>query len=172
MDKYGFAFVRTGTSYHISKRSTITGGMAFLNSNTYIDQEWDANSSQIWYYGEYTLNLPIRKGSIIQRTRIENRRTIGSETQKINNRFRYHLQYARPIGESFYFKTFNELFLQLEHSSINQNRFYIGLGRQLSPSTQMDVGYFNQQINDQTQHMVRLAFTLNLDFTKKDMALK
>ncbi len=172
MDEYGFAFVRTGMSYHISNRSTITGGMAFLNSNTYVDQEWDANSSQIWYYGEYTLKLPIGTSAIVQRTRIENRRTIGTITPQINSRLRYQLQYTRPVGGTYYFKTFNELFLQLENSKINQNRFYIGIGKHLSPSTKMDIGYFNQQINDEHQHMVRLAFALNLEFAKKDVALK
>ncbi len=172
LDDYGFAFIRTGMSCHISNRSTITGGMAFLNSNTYIDQEWDANSSQIWYYGEYSLKLPIGEGSILQRMRIENRRTIGADAPQINNRLRYQLQYTRPLGGSFYFKTFNELFLQLENSNINQNRFYMGVGKHLSPSTRMDIGYFNQQVNDEHQHMVRLAFTVNLEFNKKDLALK
>ena len=172
LDDYGFAFVRTGASFQISERSSVLGGMAFLNSNSYDDLEGDTNSSQVWYYGEYSLKIPFGRTSVSQRLRIENRRTINTVNPNINNRFRYRLQFTRSLGNAFYFKSFNELFLQLEDSSFNQNRFYIGVGKHLTPSSRIDIGYFNQYLNKVDHHMVRLVFSINLDFTKKDLALK
>ncbi|NAY92722.1 DUF2490 domain-containing protein [Muricauda sp. JGD-17] len=172
LDNYGFTFVRTGTTFKLSEHSSLTGGIAFLNCNIYSGQEEASNNSQLWYYGEYSLKLGFGKAVVAQRFRLENRRTTNTEHRALNNRARYRLQYTRQLSKKFYFKSFNEVFLQLENSSFDQNRFYIGVGQSLSPSTKIDIGYFNQQHQNTNESMVRMGISINIDFTNKDLALK
>jgi hypothetical protein len=170
LDRYGFSFFRTGASYHISKASTFTGGFAFLNSNSYLQPNDVINTNQFWIYGEYTLKSKFNANSIAHRLRLENRRLIDTEDPKTNNRIRYRLQFTRPIYKDIYFKAFDEVFLNLEGSAFNQNRIFVGVGRQIAPSLKADIGYFNRKFRNSSEAMIRLSLSFNIDLTKNDLA--
>lgn len=172
LDKYGFFFFRTGASYKLSKASTFTGGLALLNSNSYLEPNDVINTNQLWLYGEYTLKSKFNENSLTHRVRFENRRLIHTEDPKVNNRIRYRLQYVRPIYKDIYFKAFDELFLNLEGKAYSQNRIFIGIGRQITPNLKADIGYFNRMFKNYREDMVRLSLSFNIDFTKNDLALQ
>lgn len=171
LDKYGFFFFRTGASYKISKASRFTGGFALLNSNSYLEPNDVVNTNQLWLYGEYTLKTKFNQNTLAHRFRFENRRLINTEDSKVNNRIRYRLQYTRPLYRDIYFKAFNEVFLNLEGKAYSQNRIFIGVGRELSPSLKVDIGYFNQGFKNYSEDMIRLGLYFNIDLIKKDLAL-
>jgi len=171
LDKYGFFFFRTGASYKISKASTFTGGFALLNSNSYLEPNDVVNTNQLWLYGEYTLKTKFNQNTLAHRFRFENRRLINTLDPRVNNRLRYRLQYVRPVYKDIYFKAFNELFLNLEGKTYSQNRIFIGVGRELSPSLKVDIGYFNQSFKNYSEDMIRLGLYFNIDLIKKDLAL-
>ncbi|MHA7830840.1 MAG: DUF2490 domain-containing protein [Flagellimonas sp.] len=171
LDKYGFFFFRTGASYKISKASRFTGGFALLNSNSYLEPNDVVNTNQLWLYGEYTLKAKFNQNTLAHRFRFENRRLINTEDSKVNNRIRYRLQYTIPIYRDIYFKAFNEVFLNLEGKAYSQNRIFIGVGRELSPSSKVDIGYFNQSFKNYSKDMIRLGLYFNIDLIKKDLAL-
>lgn len=170
LDKYGFFFFRTGASYKISNASTLTGGAALLNSNSYLEPNDVVNTNQLWLYGEYTLKHKIYDHSLAHRVRLENRRLINTEDPKVNNRIRYRLQYVRPIYKDVYFKTFNELFINLEGKAYSQNRIFLGIGRQITPNLKADIGYFNRMFKNYHEDMIRLSLNFNIDLTKNDLA--
>lgn len=170
LDKYGFFFFRTGASYKLSKASTVTGGFALLNSNSYLEPNDVINTNQFWLYGEYTLKSKFNNNFFAHRFRFENRRLINTEDPKTNNRIRYRLQYVKPIYGDIYFKTFNELFLSLEGETFNQNRIFIGLGRRLAKDLTADIGYFNRRFKNNGENMIRLSLTFNIDLTKRNLA--
>jgi len=171
LDKYGFFFFRTGASYRISKTSSFTGGFALLNSNSYLESNDVINQNQIWFYGEYTLKSKFNHGLIAQRLRLENRRLINTDNHKVNNRLRYRLQYLKPIYKDIYLNVFDEIFLNLKGTAFNQNRIFVGIGRQLTNNLKMEIGYLNRKFKNSSEDMVRLGLTFNIDLTKKDMAL-
>jgi len=171
LDKYGFFFFRTGASYKISKASRFTGGFALLNSNSYLEPNDVVNTNQLWLYGEYTLKTKFNQNTLAHRFRFENRRLINTLDPRVNNRLRYRLQYVRPVYKDIYFKAFNELFLNLEGKTYSQNRIFIGVGRELSPSLKVDIGYFNQSFKNYSEDMIRLGLYFNIDLIKKDLAL-
>lgn len=167
LDRYGFFFFRTGASYQTGQNSELTGGFALLNSNSYLE----TNTNQLWLYGEYTLNSKFNDNSFSHRIRFENRRWIGGEAPEVNNRVRYRLQYVRPIQNGFYFKAFDELFLSMDGDIFNQNRVFVGFGRQMSKEIKADIGYFNHKFSNSSDHMIRLSISFFIDLTQKDMAL-
>lgn len=171
LDRYGFFFFRTGASYQTGQNSELTGGFALLNSNSYLETNTVANTNQLWLYGEYTLNSKFNDNSFSHRIRFENRRWIGGEAPEVNNRVRYRLQYVRPIQNGFYFKAFNELFLSMDGDIFNQNRVFVGFGRQMSKEIKADIGYFNHKFSNSSDHMIRLSISFFIDLTQKDMAL-
>jgi|GEM_PF-1869004 len=172
LDKYGFFFFRTGASYKISKASTFTGGVALLNSNSYLEPNDVVNTNQFWLYGEYNLQTEFNDNSLAHRIRLENRRLIKTEAPKANNRIRYRLQYVRPIYKDIYFKAFDELFLNLKGNAYGENRVFIGVGKQLAPNLKADIGYFNRRFKNYREDMVRLSLNFNIDLTKDDWALQ
>nr|WP_297789277.1 DUF2490 domain-containing protein [uncultured Allomuricauda sp.] len=170
LDRYGFFFFRTGASYHIGKASTFTGGFALLNSNSYLESNDVVNTNQFWLYGEYTFKSKFSTNSVAHRIRFENRRLVNTEEPKVNNRIRYRLQFTRPIYKDIYFKAFNEVFLNLEGDTFNQNRFFVGVGRQITPNLKADIGYFNQKFRNSNDAMVRLSLSFDIDFRNNDLA--
>ncbi|MBO0322981.1 DUF2490 domain-containing protein [Muricauda sp. CAU 1633] len=170
-ENYGFSFVRTGASFNLDASSTFTGGVAFLNMNSYTDTTSPKNSSQFWIYGEYSLKSKFGKSSISQRWRVENYRPIHSENASPNNRVRYRLQFVRPVHKNVYFKCYNEIILNLEEETFNQNRLFIGMGQKLTPSLSMDIGYLNRQFSKVREDMVQVGLSFYIDLTKKDLAL-
>lgn len=172
LDKYGFFFFRTGATYKLSKASTITGGFALLNSNSYLGPDDVKNTNQLWLYAEYNLNTLYHTQKISHRFRVENRRLINVDDPKVNNRVRYRLQYVKPIYKDIYFKAFNELFLNIKGETFNQNRVFIGFGQQLNPKIKVDIGYFNRKFKKSNEDIIRLSLSFNIDLTKNDLALK
>ena len=170
LDKYGFSFIRTGVTRQLTKSSKLTGGISFLNSSKYGENETIKNSTQLWFYGEYVLNTNLGKDLLGQRIRWENRRTLNSENANHNNRVRYRLQYIKPIKSNIYIRSFNELFLNLKGSSFDQNRFYIGIGQRLTHSLKLDLGYMKRHFKTSGEDMVRMELTFSLDLTKNDLA--
>ncbi len=171
MDKYAFGFVSSGVSYKISKASSVEGGIAFLNSTAYSDLYDSKNSTQFWLYGSYTLKSYLKKDLILQRFRMENRRLITDESPKANNRFRYRLQYVTPISERLYFKTYNELFLNLKGDAFNQNRLFVGIGQKLNDHLKVETGYFNRRFSNRQEHMILFGMIFDIYIYKEDLAL-
>jgi hypothetical protein len=168
---YGFSFFRTGASFNWNTSSTITGGAAFLNSNSYQENQSAKNTSQLWIYGEYTLKSKPRKGTISQRWRFENCRQIDAEDTHANNRIRYRFQYVRPVHKTIFFKCYNEIILNLDKETFNQNRLFIGMGQKLTPSLKIDIGYLNRQFTKSREDMIQIGLSFTIDLTQKELAL-
>lgn len=168
-ETYGFSFVRTGLSYELNTASTLTGGVAYLDSRNLDELQEVETVSQFWLYGEYDLANKFKKGSLSHRWRLENRWITDDQGTAFNQRARYRLQYVRPVHKNTYIKAFNEVFFNLEEPIFNQNRFFIGVGQTLSPSIKVDIGYFKINLNDSDFDLIRMGLSFTTDFTKQDM---
>jgi hypothetical protein len=86
--------------------------------------------------GDFTFN---------DRNRVEFRWRETEERWRYRNQLR--VNYA-PIGEKWIPFMWNEVLCDLSGLGVNQNRFEVGLGRMLNPSTRLDVGYMIRSRED------------------------
>jgi hypothetical protein len=107
--------------------------------------------------------------NINSRTRLEERKN--ATTAPIAFRLRERMWIRVPLKkwEGYSFSCFDEIFFNLNHPdwvspySLEQNRVFVGVSRQLSKSTILDVGYLNQFIHstrNQMDHVLLLSFTV------------
>lgn len=170
-ETYDFFFIRTGITYHFNDKSSFTGGIAYVNSKSYPETGIATNTKQYWIYEQFTLKTAIAKNNLSHRFRLENRWINKPETTYFTNRFRYRLQYTRPISRNVYFKTSNELFVNLDNHWFNQNRFYIGLGRKLTPNLKIDLGYLKNHFRNSALDAVLMGLNFNIDLRRNEIAL-
>ncbi|MCL6267228.1 DUF2490 domain-containing protein [Flagellimonas myxillae] len=166
-DSYDFSFIRTGASFHFNKTTTLTGGIAHVNTKTYMDTGETSHIYQYWIYEEFSLKQPLRRGVLSHRWRLENRWIRNNNETHFNNRARYRLLFHRPIRGNYYITTFNELFVNLSGAFFNQNRFYIGLGRALSPNLKVDIGYLKNHFPHSYLGAIRMGISFTLDVRSK-----
>lgn len=88
-------------------------------------------------------------------------------------RFRERAWLRVPIKnwKGHYVSSFDEIFFNFNHPNwvspytFEQNRFFIGLGTQITPSTMMDIGYLNQYLHsykNEWENILFLSFTIGL----------
>ncbi|WP_133137136.1 DUF2490 domain-containing protein [Legionella rowbothamii] len=106
--------------------------------------------------------------SLNSRTRLEERRQ--SNQSQTAFRLRERLWLRIPFKwRDYSFSTFNEFFFNLNHPQwtspyfFEQNRAFIGVAKQLSKSTIMDLGYLHQSIQSrthETSNVILLSLTM------------
>ncbi|TMU54447.1 DUF2490 domain-containing protein [Flagellimonas algicola] len=167
---YDFSFVRTGVSYHLSNSVILTGGIAYVNSKSYLDSGETSLTFQYWTYEEFTWKNKFNLNSLSHRWRLENRWIHNSGQTHFNNRFRYRLQFQRPIYGKTFVKSNNEVFVNLDGVFFNQNRFYVGIGRELSPDLKIELGYLKNHFQVSHHNAILMGITFTTDFTSQDSA--
>lgn len=188
-DEFAFTqtlLIRTGLNYHFSKKSTFTGGYAFIhNYRNMGGVDGYAPEHRIWE--QFLYNHSLHKITVSHRFRLEQRfigRTIidNNELKKDGTmyagRFRYFIRNVLPLRNKMPFTkgTFvalqNEIFFNIGNKenvngkTFDQNRLYLATGYRFSKSFDLEAGYMNQYINgrtnDVTNHIVQLAGYIRL----------
>ncbi|MEM6893513.1 MAG: DUF2490 domain-containing protein [Bacteroidota bacterium] len=167
-EAYEFSFFRSGVTYKSGEHSHLGAGFAYLDANSYQHNDIPEKASQFWWYGEYSHKLQLNRNTIAQRLRQETRWISTPDRSYVNPRVRYRIQFTKPIGTSLYVKTFNEIFLNLEGPTFNQNRFYMGLGQKIASGTTLDIGYLKNHFATSQRDVLRVCLSFRTDFTKKD----
>ncbi|RKR08041.1 uncharacterized protein DUF2490 [Maribacter vaceletii] len=166
ISNYEFAFFRTGLTYAVKKNFLTTVGVAYLDSEAYIGNEFGGHTKQFWVYEELVFKSKYKNTLISNRIRLESRWIDKVGENLVNNRIRYRLQAKIPLENSFYFKISNEYFVNLKAPHFNQNRFFIGLGYNLTKSVKVDVGYMKNTFKKSNYDRIQLAVYFKTDFRK------
>ena len=160
------AFIRTGLNYNVVPNLAITVGYIHQFSHTL-----DAHSvSENRLYEEITLKNNIKNIRVAHRYRIEHRWINRQGETQLSHRFRYRIQCTKALSEKFYVRVFDELFINLKKPSFNQNRLHFGLGYQLNPSLQLEVGYLKNHFSEIDYDRIRFGFNFKTNFVKKPNA--
>ncbi|MEL6974783.1 MAG: DUF2490 domain-containing protein [Bacteroidota bacterium] len=167
-EAYEFSFFRSGITYRSGEKSTLGTGFAYLDANSYQHNDVPEKASQFWWYAEYSHKLNLNRNTVSQRLRHETRWISTPDRSYVNPRVRYRMQFTKPLNKSFYLKTFNEIFLNLEGPTFNQNRFYVGMGQKIAPGTTFDIGYLKNHFASSQRDVLRMSLSFRTDFTKKD----
>ena len=169
--------LRAGLNYHVTSRSTITAGYAFIHNYRNMGSvDGYVPEHRIWE--QYIYSHKISKLNISHRFRLEQRflsRTIADNNELKNdgslyaNRFRYFfralrrlkgpgsdLAQAQPFIKGMFVALQNEVFLNFGNKTnvngktFDQNRLYGAIGYRFSRKFDLEAGYMNQYINGRT----------------------
>ena len=158
-------FIRTGLTYRLGATS-FTAGYIHQYSETLSDISVSENRP----YEEITLKHSIKKLNISHRYRIEHRWINKQGSTNLFHRFRYRVQITHPLSETFYFKFFDEVFVNLQDPLFNQNRLHFGLGYAFSANFKVEIGYLKNHFLTTNYDRLRLCIVLNSDLRKKSNA--
>lgn len=156
-----------GLGYQFNTKMSLFFGPGWIVTKTQLGDVVDEN--RFWQQLNW-LVLDKPSMTINSRTRLEEREISGVSQMAV--RFRQRVWIRRPFEhwEGYAFSCFDELFFNLNHgpmvssSFFEQNRAFVGVAKQLSNSTLLDVGYLNQFIysfRNELNHVVMLSFTVN-----------
>lgn len=165
--------VKGGVSYNINKNfSLLVGTGKYITYDAEQDGNFQkpvtANETRFWQ--QLTMNHYLEQLKFEHRYRVEQRWF----TTGYRNRFRYRLSTAVPINKksiepgAFFFTTFNEIFLTNKAPYFERNRFFIGVGYEISKPLIIQPGYVYQfdYKNDHTgsgKHFFQLTLIIDLD---------
>ena len=153
MGHNNFNFVRAGIQYSFSKNFSVAAGYGHLWSYPSI-KEWNTitHESRIYQQLLYTSNW--KKISLLHRIRNEQRwqqKIVNDQytgQKRFTNRIRYLFSLNIPVFKKKNLPSLSladELALQMGkdviYNTYEQNRFFIGIKQQISPSLSFDTGY-------------------------------
>ncbi|WP_343487262.1 DUF2490 domain-containing protein [Allomuricauda sp. d1] len=165
--KTEFLFFRSGITYVPNSKYNFSLGAAYLDTQPFDHTEFETLTTQFWLYEEFCLNSKINKLKISQRLRLENRWISTYDDHIFTNRLRYRLQFKHPVTDNLYLKMFNEPFFDFDNAHINQNRFFMGVGRELLSGLHIEIGYMKNHIGKNNYDRVRMAILFKTDLTKR-----
>lgn len=167
-DPYVFnqAFILTGLGYQLTPAVMIFAGPGFVVTKNTEGQTY--NEYRLWQQ----LNWQIFNDSSLSlnsRTRLEEKQR--SDQMQIAIQLRQRLWARIPIKNTnqYYYSIFDEVFFNLNHPTwvspyfFDQNRAFVGIGKQLTKNTMIDFGYLNQlQLGPprQISHVMLLSFSI------------
>ncbi len=150
IQKWQQLLLRPAVNYQVNPGLTLTAGYGFIQTYTYGDFNPSAPFPEHrlweqawWRYKRRGLNWGTR-------IRFENRfLKLPSETSyHYENRLRLFQQATKPLSDKTYVTASNEFKLYIKPyvstSAFDQNRAYVAMGRNLSPSVRLEIGYLNQ----------------------------
>ncbi|MDT0605750.1 DUF2490 domain-containing protein [Croceitalea rosinachiae] len=162
-----FGFFRTGLTYAPNAKYNFTLGAAYLDTQPFDHDEFETLTTQVWTYQEFCNSTKLYNSKVSQRFRLE-QRWISKPTEDIFNlRLRYRLQFTKDLSEHLYIKVFDEPFLDFEQANINQNRFYLGLGRRITKNLNVEIGYMKNHVGPNNFDRIRMVFLFKTTLYKK-----
>jgi hypothetical protein len=156
--------LRPALEYRSSKRLSLFAGYCW----NYIPNVPRENRP----YQQISVTNQIKKLTIINRTRLEQR--IFDHLNRVSVRARHMVRASYPIVGSYYGVVYEELFVNLNtvengpQRGIDQNRFFVGAGKQIRRGLRGEIGYQLQYVNgsdqfdDQANHALLTNFYVTL----------
>jgi Protein of unknown function (DUF2490) len=157
-DEWQQLLIRPGLNYTLSPTITVSAGYGFVKTYPYgelpVAQEFDEH--RLWEQVAYKMTF---LGLDWQhRLRLEQRwiEEVNPAGERLNwrgeNRLRYMLRTSIPLtaDKNVYLVLWNEVFLNfggnILKNHFDQNRAFIGIGRKLTPSTRLEIGFMEQTV--------------------------
>lgn len=140
------------------------------------------NEHRLWQ--QVVLSLPLGKGRLTQRLRLEERfiENKATKTYPFSSRTRYQLGFNMPLQgktldeKEFYLNAYNEFYFNLtgaKHTTYSDNWTYLGVGYNMGKMGKLELGYLLQVSvrNDQKDlryfNIAQLMWVTNFEFFKK-----
>lgn len=173
--------LRTGANYHINSNAIATAGYAFINT--------DPNFEDFRAFGDIVLDdIRIKEHRIFQqfilknrvweflfehRYRLEQRFITFGETgdtdfrRSTQHRARYRIQATLPLTNTFFLNFYDEIFLNLQGNTFDQNRLYGAVGMNITENSNIQFGYLKNHFTGRVFDRFQIGFFFNPDLRKK-----
>ncbi|MDZ4403191.1 DUF2490 domain-containing protein [Prosthecobacter sp.] len=153
--------LRPGINYTISPTLTVSAGYAWVETHPYGDIPVAHEFPEHRLWEQAVITHKVLGLDWTHRFRLEQRR-IGEvvlqnggwdvQNWRYENRIRYMLRTTIPLSDDkkWYLALWDELFFNfgsnVSMNYLDQNRAFIGLGRQLSDTTKLEIGFMEQTV--------------------------
>ncbi len=174
--------LRPAINLEVNPNLVLTGGYAYVKSYPYGDFPARDSFPEQRIFQQLLLKHRLGRVDVQHRYRLEQRfigqvlrSAIGSpavDSWRYQNRFRYFVKAAVPLSDSkesqWYLGFYDEVFLHFAPNSgasvFDQNRAYAALGRKLSRTERIEVGYMNQTLIHRSGRVQETNHTLQVSF--------
>lgn len=169
---YNQLLIRIGMNREISDNAMATLGYGYIDTDPYNPEDGVFRKEhRIWE--QFVLKNKISNLFFEHRYRLEQRWEDVSETDIFSQRARYRLYMSHPLPTSastekeWFLAVYDEIFLNLNENTFDQNRLYAAVGKKFSSQTSAQVGYLYHRLGSLDLHRLQFALFINTDFSKK-----
>lgn len=172
--------LRAGINYTLSPQWSLTAGYGWIESYKYGEFPAAADFPENRFFEQASVTHKALGLDWTHRFRLEQRRIgeVDAATEDVTNwryenRFRYMLRTSIPLcaDKKWYLPVWNEIFFNfgsnVSKNYFDQNRAFIGIGRQLAPSTKLEVGFMEQTIQRRGGEIWENNHTITVWLTSK-----
>jgi hypothetical protein len=180
---------RTGTNIYLNDQMMLTAGYGYFNNTPSTPEMPAAKTLEHRTWQQFLTRHKMSKFQMEHRYRLEQRfvHHAANGKQAAQHRMRYRFQTLFPVyqlQEQFshvFLALNNELMINLrpEPTMIyDRNRFFAGMGVQLNPKMNVQMGYLNQYANlpkyskGQVDHCFNVIWIYNTDFIMRGIQKK
>ncbi|WOD43696.1 DUF2490 domain-containing protein [Hwangdonia lutea] len=165
-DNFNFFLFKLAYNYHFNPKLTAT---MYLG---YSDFDGDINVSAPHTYErriteQISFKHKLSKIPLDHRFRIEHRFFRKHDSKPKAARLRYRLGTKFNLNKTVFVRLTNELLLTPKFSNTPENRFYTGLGFNISKSHNIQLGYMNRNTSSKANlHRIQVGMYFKTDFRK------
>ncbi len=168
-DNFNFFLFKTGVNYRINPKLTasILYDYSDFDSNINVSapHTFENRISEQIVFKHKLSKLPID-----HRFRFEHRFRRKSSSKTSRARLRYRLGTKLKLNKTLFVRLHNELLLTPKLSNTPENRFYSGIGFNISKSKNIQIGYLNRNTSKGSNlHRLEIGFFFKTDFRKKQV---
>lgn len=165
--------LRTGANYHINKNAIATIGYAYIDTDPtfqdfpFTDVPFSGNEIlEHRIFEQFILTNTVWEFLFEHRYRLEQRfienRDLDADTET-QHRTRYRIQMMLPLTDIFFLNFYDEIFLNLQGSTFDQNRLYGAFGIYLTENSNVQFGYLKNHFTNRVFDRFQIGFFFNPD---------
>ncbi len=162
--------LRTGVNYHFTDNASVTFGYGYIATDpTFIEPEQTEDTFEHRIFEQLAYKKQLGKFTLSHRYRLEQRfLNAPKRPSKTEHRARYLLRVTYPINQKWFITAYDEIFINLQKPLFGQNRLYGALGRNISPSISVQIGYLKNHFDNAHYDRFQLGVWITTNL-KKDL---
>ncbi|MBT8255808.1 MAG: DUF2490 domain-containing protein [Bacteroidia bacterium] len=166
LNNYNQFWTFIGMNHRIDERSSVSAGYAYFNTDpSFTDIEGQERVKENRIYEQFVTRHPIGTFNFNHRYRLEQRFFAGNP--KVRHRIRYRILLTHPIKGPLFAQVFDEIFLNFQEPTFDQNRIFLGLGYRFTNRLNLRLGYLKVHFSETKYDRLQLFLNINTDLRKK-----
>lgn len=150
----------TGLQHFLKNGMTASLGYGFF----YTDPNYDQGTNDELFaenriFEQFAFNRSYGKVKVQHRYRLEHRIFDRDVNKVVVHRFRYRLALSYPFSEKWFVQVFDEVFLNINKNTFNQNRLVGNVGYKIATNFDIRVGYM--KLHTPNRKFDRALLTIN-----------
>jgi len=157
---------RLGLNYTLGPNATATLGYTNLITDTSFEDAGEPKIREHHVYEDFVLKNQLWKLNFQHRYRLEQRFIDFGDRNETQHRIRYRLLFSIPLSKVVYLKFYEEVFLNFQNNTFDQNWTYAAMGFNVFDNVSAEVGYININLPNANFHRLTIAVSYNPDLRK------